>query len=238
MQPLPIRRCTVIAGDGSATVSRIVSCPSVGRSVSALACARCQHLDSLTSQAVHCSPPVLPPERDARADLRERAVRARVGDLVSTQVVCARSDTSVEEATSLLVEHDLRCLPIVDAAHKLVGIVTRADLLRQRFMDVDCETRGPGHQERGFHVQEIASGLVTEVMTPRVHALPEDAPLAYAVALMAADEVHEVPVVTHDGAVVGILTALDALHWLAEELGYRLSAKAGNIDRKEAAHAV
>jgi CBS-domain-containing membrane protein len=157
---------------------------------------------------------VLAPERDPREDLRERAVRARVADLVSSQVVCARSDTSVEDATSLLVERGLRCLPIVDDARKLVGIVTRGDLLRQ----------------------QMATGLVTEVMTPRVHALPEDAPLAYAVALMAADQVHEVPIVTHDGDVVGILTALDALHWMAEELGYRLSEPTGRIDRKEATH--
>jgi CBS domain-containing protein len=183
----------------------MVSCPTVGHTVAAEACELCQHLEAVSTTAVQCTPPVVPPERDPREDLRERAIRTQVADLAAPEIVCIRGDASVADATRLLVEHDLRCLPVVDAERKLVGIVSRADLLRES-------------------VHERA--VLTEIMTPRVHALPEDAPLAYAVALMAESRVHEVPLVTNDGVVVGVFTALDALRWMAEQLGYRLTEPA------------
>jgi CBS-domain-containing membrane protein len=58
-----------------------------------------------------------------------------------------------------------------------------------------------------------------------VHGLPEEAPLAYAISLMAFEGLHEVPAIASDGRVVGMLTAIDALRWMANGLGYVLPTK-------------
>jgi CBS domain-containing protein len=112
---------------------------------------------------------------------------------------------------------------VVDHEGRLVGIVTRSDLLRDAADEGDA-TAAPAPRELGpgFHVEELATRLVGEVMTPRAHALPEDAPLAYAVALMAFESFIEIPVVTGDGRLTGVVTAVDVMRWLAARLGYVL----------------
>ena len=57
-------------------------------------------------------------------------------------------------------------------------------------------------------------------MTPVAFTLEETAPLAYAAALMATEGVHRLPVVALDGKVVGILSSMDVLRWMAEASGF------------------
>ena len=57
-------------------------------------------------------------------------------------------------------------------------------------------------------------------MAPCVHALPEDAPLAYAVTLLPHANIAEVPIVSEDGRVTGLCHALDIVRWCAQRLGY------------------
>jgi CBS-domain-containing membrane protein len=155
---------------------------------------------------------------DPRADIREAALRVRIQDVLRREVTCVREDASLEMARALLLEHAVRALPVVDAEGKLVGFVTRSDLLRD---DADgLATDAPRELPSGFHVEKLATRLVGEVMTPQAHALPEAAPLAYAVSLMALESLTDVPVVTENGEVVGVVTSIDVMRWFAERLGY------------------
>jgi CBS domain-containing protein len=52
-----------------------------------------------------------------------------VVEVMTRSVVCVRPDASIEAAAALLHEHNIRRLPVV-ANGRLVGIVSRADLVR------------------------------------------------------------------------------------------------------------
>ena len=52
-------------------------------------------------------------------------------------------------------------------------------------------------------------------MTPSVFSIREDARVADASAEMARRGVHRVPVIARDGAVVGMVSALDVMRWMA-----------------------
>ena len=60
-----------------------------------------------------------------------------------------------------------------------------------------------------------ARATVADIMMPIVFALPENATVAKASALMVFEGVHRIPVVSSGGQVVGILSSLDILGWLA-----------------------
>ena len=59
-------------------------------------------------------------------------------DIMSKPVVRVGPDTPVSEAASLLVEQGFASLPVVDGAQRLVGIVTEADLVRNRIPAQDA----------------------------------------------------------------------------------------------------
>lgn len=50
-----------------------------------------------------------------------------VRDAMSEQIVFANEDDSLEDAARLMSDHQIRRLPVVDADHHLVGIVSLGD---------------------------------------------------------------------------------------------------------------
>lgn len=153
-----------------------------------------------------------------RVDVAEAAVRVRLGDILGIDVTCVRADVPLEKAREELTAENAsaRALPVVDASMRLVGILSRTDLIRH---DAEKKRRRRKAQPE----------LVSEVMTPLVHGLPEDAPVAYAISLMAFERIHEIPVVDPQGKVLGMLTSNDALRWVAGALGYVVPTRAAPI---------
>jgi CBS domain-containing protein len=64
----------------------------------------------------------------AREYLKSHATRA--ADVMTKRVISASPDMSLSELASLLERHGIKRVPIVDGGGKLVGIVSRADLVR------------------------------------------------------------------------------------------------------------
>ena len=59
-----------------------------------------------------------------------RKVSARkVGEICSREVVTCTPETTVEELASLMVEHKIHLLPVLEG-EKLVGVVARFDIIR------------------------------------------------------------------------------------------------------------
>lgn len=53
-----------------------------------------------------------------------------VGDLMTTAPVVVRESTNLEDAARILLETKYRRLPVVDGEGKLVGIITRGNVVR------------------------------------------------------------------------------------------------------------
>ena len=225
---LPVRRCRVLADDGSIAVEHVVQCPRRAESIPLLTCLACAERSaiSVAPRGEHGTVECLAPGEAAvakRVDVAEAAIRVRLGDVVGTDITCVRSSLAVATLATLFAQQELRAAPVVDESHCLVGIVSRTDLLREREHERE--------RERGVGAAEAAEGAplrtVADLMCPVVHGLPEDAPVAYAISLMATESVHEVPVVDREGRVVGMFTATDALRWVAQAMGYILPTTKG-----------
>ncbi|MCT2538086.1 CBS domain-containing protein [Aquibacillus koreensis] len=64
---------------------------------------------------------------------------SKVQEVMSDQLVSVSSDTTVQEASDLMAEHQIRRLPVVDSG-KLVGIIALGDLALE-----DQSNRAAGH---------------------------------------------------------------------------------------------
>ena len=153
-------------------------------------------------------------------------------DLMVQNVMTVTPDTTVAEIARVLTTYRLGSVPVVDDGGHLVGIVSESDLfLKEKgipYSAVKLPERFQQWVDAG-RLAQIYEGARThtaaDVMTRCVHALPEDAPLSYAVSLLAHEDVAQVPVVTSEGTVTGICHALDLLRWFADGLGYKLTKR-------------
>lgn len=56
---------------------------------------------------------------------------AKVSDLMSSDIVCAKDSDSVEDIAQQMAERQVRRMPVVDAQQQLVGMVSLGDLSRE-----------------------------------------------------------------------------------------------------------
>ena len=59
----------------------------------------------------------------------QRAMSLEAGQLMSKNVISVKPEESVEKAATLMVENSINRLPVVDDNNKLVGIVSRRDIM-------------------------------------------------------------------------------------------------------------
>ncbi|MDX1677298.1 CBS domain-containing protein [Arsukibacterium sp.] len=57
--------------------------------------------------------------------------KRKVGQIMSAPVISVSQDTGLLQAASMLVEHNISCLLVVDAQQRLIGIVSWKDLMRR-----------------------------------------------------------------------------------------------------------
>ena len=54
-----------------------------------------------------------------------------VSEIMSERVICAPLSTTLEQAMAIMSERGIRHLPVVDAAEKVVGVISIRDLVRE-----------------------------------------------------------------------------------------------------------
>ena len=121
-------------------------------------------------------------------------------------------DDSVLTARTLMVEHELRHLPVKDG-DRLVGILTDRDL--KRALDPDL---GLPPKEQLF---------VRDVYVPDAFVVDSTHPLDDVLDKMAAQHIGSV-LVTKKGRLVGIFTTMDACRMFCEHLRSLFPSRAGN----------
>jgi CBS domain-containing protein len=142
---------------------------------------------------------------------------------MSRTTYCVRPGVSIRTAASMLLDERMSGAPVVDDDGRPVGIVSKTDLLRHLHERGDAVEAGDDAAiERGFHATHVDGTTVADVMMPVVFAIAEDTTIAAAAALMAGEGIHRVPVLDRNGAVVGILSTLDVVRWVAERAGYHV----------------
>jgi CBS domain-containing protein len=152
------------------------------------------------------------------------ATQVTVFQIMSREVICLKPETTVESLRAILVENGISGAPVVDDLGKIVGIVSITDVVRdqhERGETAEQEevrlpsgggvTYSPGP---GYRVMDSGAS-VAEVMSPKVITIKENTTVAQASALMAKNHVHRLPVVSDAGQVVGLVSSLDILGWVA-----------------------
>lgn len=187
---LEVRTVEVISGRGRSITLSNVRCPVRRRSAGTEECGHCARSDGLARDALARGEWLacrcgLPGAADETAE-------PRVIDAMRPAAIALRPAVSRQTAADALRAHGQSFAPVVDGEGRPVGVVGEAELLRAR-----------------------QGAKVSEVMARGALSVQETAPLARAAALMASHRLERIAVVSADGGVVGVLSALDVVAWAA-----------------------
>jgi CBS domain-containing protein len=116
-----------------------------------------------------------------------------VGELLTHPAVTCRATDSLATAAQRMWDHDCGALPVVGEGDGLVGIITDRDICMATLL-----------QGRAPHEIPVETAMARHVVSVR-----PDHHLADAEELMISHRVRRLPVVGHDGRVVGILSLDD-----------------------------
>ena len=111
---------------------------------------------------------------------RAKAAGVRAADLMTSPAVTIGPDDTVEHAARLMHRRKVKRLPVVDPAGRLVGIISRSDVLAV-FDRTDAEIREEimsqpitGRSEAGWCSVIVKDGVVTLEGTPGTAAIGRD----------------------------------------------------------------
>lgn len=148
-------------------------------------------------------------------------------DLMTPNPVSVPAGDTVKEATAFLTDKGFSAAPVIDAAGRPIGVLSRSDILVHDREKVEYVLPVPEYYDRaalatnageplrtGFEVENVDRTRVRDIMTPVVFSVTPETPAGRVVADMLALNVHRLFVVDHAGVLVGVISVLDVLRHL------------------------
>jgi CBS-domain-containing membrane protein len=128
----------------------------------------------------------------------------------------------VRDLVSLFLDEGISAVPVVDGNGKPIGLVSKTDVVRAikgghaaNSPEVDT------HIQPWWDADRLSQLKVGEIMTPTLYTFSPTTTVADATAAMAFEGMHHLPVVADSGKLMGMLSALDLLNWIARHAGYQ-----------------
>lgn len=151
-------------------------------------------------------------------------------EIMTPNVVTISPTASVTDAVRLICEHGISGLPVVDRDGKLVGIITKTDLITleyetqfERLYEVDLKSILGSSEFNNASIQNFSSEadsrditLVETIMKRSVITASPETPLPVIAKLMYENNIHRI-VITENDRVVGIITSMDLLKLIVQK---------------------
>lgn len=137
-----------------------------------------------------------------------------IDQCMKRNVVTTQVDATVREAATIFVKKHIGLLPVVDKNHKPIGIIGMRDMLKLELpdfvnfvTDVDF-VHDFGAVEATRPPASVLNKSIKSLMRP-VIAVEEDCGLLRAYALMLQQNLHDIPVISKEGTLIGIASRVD-----------------------------
>lgn len=146
-------------------------------------------------------------------------------DVMTTTVLTVGAGWPVSRLAEFLVEHGISGAPVVDETNAVVGVVSVTDIVRHTSLpERDAPARHrphtyylssigdrySGEDLSAFDIRDEDDVTVREIMTQTVFEVGADTPLSKVADILITGRIHRL-LVTEDGRIAGLVTALDLL---------------------------
>ena len=128
------------------------------------------------------------------------------------EVITVNEDTPMMKASIIMKEKNIRCLPVLNGRGQLAGIVTDRDLREAS----PSKATSLDVYELNYLISTIS---VKNIMTENPVFVRPSETVEFAAILMLENKISSLPVIAHDGALVGIITQTDIFKVLINIMG-------------------
>jgi len=128
----------------------------------------------------------------------------RVAELMQSEVQTVPSDAVVNDAVVVLADSRISALPVVDGAGRMVGVISRTDVLASEEEAEDQSARDTLFEKT----------FVRDLMTPRPLTIAPDAEVKEAAQQMLYADVHRL-FVTDGARLIGVISTTDIMRAVA-----------------------
>jgi CBS domain-containing protein len=135
-------------------------------------------------------------------------------DIMTKEPVCAEPTMNIRQLAQLLEENEISGCPVVDSQGRVIGVVSKTDLLRRCAEGTRDHRPGALFAEIGEEEDERTEdpmACVDDFMTEDAATVSPTTPLSSVARLMVERRIHRIVVVDHENFPVGIITSLDLL---------------------------
>lgn len=142
---------------------------------------------------------------------RRRMGEITIGDIMTRKVITAEFGTELQDAWTLMREHRIKALPIVDRANRVTGIITQVDFMKQVDLDVypSFDKRLKALIRRTASMTSDKPEVVGQLMSSPVQTAHPDMHLVTLVPLLSGGGHSHIPVIDDERRLVGIVTQSD-----------------------------
>jgi predicted transcriptional regulator len=127
----------------------------------------------------------------------------KVDDVMTQPVISVKKNENIGVATTRMVKFGLKRLPVVDDEGKLVGVISRLDILRQ-VAQVDFEAPAP-------QLPSDSIRTVSDVMSVNIPMISQDDDLSLIIEKFSHSNSHRLIVVDSEGKAIGLISDSDVV---------------------------
>ncbi|MBI4065443.1 CBS domain-containing protein [Candidatus Gottesmanbacteria bacterium] len=142
----------------------------------------------------------------------------KVGDVMSRKLITVNSDDTLRQLWKILFKSHINALPVVDKKQKLLGIITKDDILKLIYPDYEDLIEDffsiTDFEEMEKRIIALGKKKSTDIMCKRVIYCREDLPIMRALSRMIVRNFNQLPVLSDTDKVVGMVTKGDIFYAL------------------------
>lgn len=152
-------------------------------------------------------------------------------DLMTKKVVCAYPETPIKQVIKILVDYDIDGVPVIDKREKLIGVVSKTDILEYNEKEPgkripkggksfyhDTNGRSKKDFEKISKEKDFGKAVVKDIMTSHVVTADADETIDRLAKKMYQEKIHRI-IIQEDRKVIGVVSTLDILHVIST-IGY------------------
>lgn len=152
---------------------------------------------------------------------------------MSKRLYTVSATTLFRQLWSIIFQRHINALPVVDSQKKLLGIITKEDILKLLYPDYEDLIEDffsvTDFEKMEDRIHELGATKAKDVMCKRVIFIREDTPIMRALSRMITRSVNQLPVLSQSDRVVGMVTKGDIFNALFKK---HLSEKVQKLGKK------